>query len=177
MSPTPSDNWNTVTVRGSFYGVDGRPIAGKVSFTLTASRLFDMTTPRTIIGRPVVVTLVEGAFSVALPATDDPDILPEGAKSYTVQEHFDGGATYSILVPLADAADGIDLTTTAQVPTIPTNERDTFIQQVTDAAGGGGVGGGGIPGSGVTAIVALTRVEYGALTLPDPQTLYIVTES
>jgi hypothetical protein len=40
----------------------------------------------------------------------------------------------------------------------------------------GSGGGGGVPGEGVAAFVALTQAEYDALSPPDPETFYIITD-
>ena len=55
----------------------------------------------------VVVALSSGAFSVILPATNDPDIVPT-TFTYTVEESFPGGRTYTISVPY-DTVGSLDL--------------------------------------------------------------------
>jgi hypothetical protein len=50
---------------------------------------------------PIVATLdSNGAFSIALPATDDPDISPSGF-TYKVEERFGGKLmrSYDIMIP------------------------------------------------------------------------------
>lgn len=132
MPVTP--NWNTVEVRGKYVGTDLAPISGRVIFTPKASRLVDQAALTTVIGKAISVTLVNGAFTVELPATDDPDIVPSGF-TFAVKEDFTGGSTYDMSVPLAAAGAGIDIATVAPVG----------------------------PSSG-TGSLAVTRAEFDALT-------------
>ena len=71
---------------GRFEHPDGRPARGRVAFTLSAR------TPAgdvVVVEGPVVATLVDGAFSVELRATDDPAFQVEGTLTYRVLEMLD----------------------------------------------------------------------------------------
>jgi len=69
--------------------------------------------------------LVAGSFSVTLPATNDPDIIPN-PYTYTVVESFVGGRTYTISVPYNGGS--LDLADISPLPTIAT----TYVQLVDD---------------------------------------------
>jgi hypothetical protein len=108
----PSTSWNTVTVTGTYRHLDGSAKSGSVKFTVTSRIVAAGDKVIFPAGASVSVNLDNaGHFSVALPATDDPDISPV-AWTYRVEETFaDGGnATYALSVPLASAGAGIDLT-------------------------------------------------------------------
>lgn len=69
-------NWSTVTVTGRFVSVAGYPMAGRVTFSSTV-RVVDGGESVIVPASSKDVTLdSDGAFSVDLPATDDPDISP-----------------------------------------------------------------------------------------------------
>jgi len=72
----------------------------------------------------VVVALSAGAFSVTLPATNDPDVVPVNFV-YTVEESFPGGRTYTISVPY-DTVGSLDLADLSPTPTLS----DTFTQAI-----------------------------------------------
>jgi hypothetical protein len=110
----PSD-FDTVTVTGRYIDLAGNALVGTVTFT-SSTTVVDASVPVTIVPVPLVATLdPNGAFSIALPATDDPDISPNGY-TYKVEERFGGKLlrTYSIQVPY-DTVGSIDLATIAPV--------------------------------------------------------------
>lgn len=95
-------NFGLVYVRGQFIDLSGAPMKGAVTFAPNfGSVLLDMD-PRVIIGKRTFTANLDntGKFSLALPATDDPDILPVGW-TYTVTEPT--GRVYNIALPI-DAA-------------------------------------------------------------------------
>jgi hypothetical protein len=97
MPLTP--NLSTVTVSGTYVDVQGNAIAGQVKFT-PRSILTDASYDQIIIPITQTVTLnASGSFSITLPVTDDPDILPTGF-TYLVEESFSGGRTYDISIPV-----------------------------------------------------------------------------
>lgn len=139
--PLPS-NYDRVPVRGKYVYLDGTPASGQIKFTgkvPAVSDAFDTI----ILPNTIVATLdSSGAFTVSLPATNDPDVLPNGW-TYTVQETFAGGGgrTYEIDVPLSAQATGIDLSEVAPLPAssgAPTAfvTLTAFQNHVTSAEGG-----------------------------------------
>lgn len=115
--PLPPD-YNTVPVfcEGYVY-LDGTPAAGTVKFTGKNIAVSDVYN-KVILPNTLTATLdVNGAFTVNIPATDDPDILPNGW-TYKVEELFDagGGRTMEIEVPLASLPTGVDLSEVAPLP-------------------------------------------------------------
>lgn len=113
-----SANWNGVAVRWSGNLLDGKPATGTLTFTAVAERFRDAT--MLILRTPITVSIVAGAASVVLPATDDPDITPNGF-TYLVSERVTGASAtdYYIEVPLAKAGTGIDLGSVAAVSASP----------------------------------------------------------
>ena len=117
-------NLTTITITGSYVDYSGTAISGQITFTLgdvLRSGIDNvMVAPST-----VVVPLVAGSFSVTLPATNDPDIIPN-PYTYTVVESFVGGRTYTISVPYNGGS--LDLADISPLPVIST----TFVQLVDD---------------------------------------------
>ena len=117
-------NLTTITITGSYVDYSGTAISGQITFTLgdvLRSGIDNvMVAPST-----VVVPLVAGSFSVTLPATNDPDIIPN-PYTYTVVESFVGGRTYTISVPYNGGS--LDLADISPLPTIST----TYVQLVDD---------------------------------------------
>lgn len=127
--PLPSD-YDTVPIRGKYVYLDGTPASGSVRFTgkvVAISDAFDTV----ILPTTIVATLDStGAFTVNIPATNDPNILP-GGWTYTVQESLTGGGgrTYEIDVPLSAQALGIDLSEVA--PATPASGNPTAFVTLT----------------------------------------------
>lgn len=106
--------YDQVTVHGRYTYLNGSPVAGEIVFAgkivATASE-----SRTTIVPAPIGVRLdPDGQFSISLPATDDPDVTPNGW-TYTVTERFPGGRQYEIEVPIAAKNTGIDLSILAPV--------------------------------------------------------------
>ncbi|PWU50660.1 hypothetical protein DLJ47_23525 [Micromonospora sp. S4605] len=103
-----STEHGTVQIRGRYVNLDGTPAQGSVTFTgnvaavATASQ--SMVVPSTITAN----LDADGAFTVSLLATDDPDLRPNGW-TYTVKENFTGGRTYDISVPISAKSTGVNL--------------------------------------------------------------------
>lgn len=95
----------TVEIRGRYVDSADRPRVGRLVFTPTIKRR--ASDGYVVVGDPIEVPLVDGAFSVALPATDAPGVQ-EGL-FYRVEECFPRGETFLIEVPLAFATDGLDV--------------------------------------------------------------------
>jgi hypothetical protein len=146
--PLPND-YNTVTVTGRYTYLNGEPAVGSVRFTGKGVAV-SAETETVILPGTVVATLVNGEFSIELPATNDPDIQPNGW-TYSVEERFSngGGRKYEIDVPY-DAL-RIDLSTVAPVPSSPGDPTayvtlsafealdSAFEQHLLDGGEGGGV--------------------------------------
>ncbi|MEQ7008477.1 glycosyl hydrolase family 28-related protein [Actinopolymorpha sp. B17G11] len=122
-------DYDTVTVRGKYVYLDGSPVQGTVRFTGKVVAVSAAT--NTIIipaSRTATLSPGTGEFTIDLPATDDPDVLP-GGWTYTVEERFSGGGgrTFQLEVPLSAQAGGIDLKDVA--PTDPSQPGDptTFV--------------------------------------------------
>jgi hypothetical protein len=124
MALTP--NWNLITVVGTYVDLSGNPLAGTVSFTPigTVIEVKDAVYKQIIIPATVTATLnASGTFSINLPASDDPDVTPNGW-TYLVVETF-GGFTnsYSITVPISTVGT-LDLSTIA--PATPANGLSSY---------------------------------------------------
>lgn len=125
MALAPSTN--TVTVTGTYIDFEGNPIAGQIRFTLTQV-LRNGTDDQMVAPSSVVVALSSGSFSATLPATNDPDIIPNPF-TYTVEESFPGGRTYSIELPY-DSPGSLDLADISPDPTLST-EYVQLVDQTT----------------------------------------------
>jgi hypothetical protein len=99
----PSE-FDLVTLTGKYVELDGDPVAGYLTFQPSPAILKAAASKAIIV--PVVLTANlddSGVFSIALPATDDPDINPS-AWTYQVTEGFGSRRVYSIAVSLAKGA-------------------------------------------------------------------------
>lgn len=106
---------STVTITGNYVDYEGTAIQGQIRFTL-GDVLRNGTDDQMVAPSSVVVPLSSGAFSVTLPATNDPDIVPNPF-TYTVEESFPGGRSYTISVPY-DTVGSLDLADLSPNPTI-----------------------------------------------------------
>jgi hypothetical protein len=115
----------TVTITGHYVDFEGTNIEGQVRFTL-GDVLRNPTDDQLVAPSSVVVPLSNGAFSVTIPATNDPDIIPNPFL-YTVEESFPGGRTYTISVPY-DTVGSLDLSDLSPTPTLT----EEFVQLVDE---------------------------------------------
>ena len=113
----------TVSVTGNYIDYEGNPIQGQVRFTLNEV-LRNGTDDQMVAPSSVVVPLSAGAFSVTLPATNDPDVVPNPF-TYSVEESFPGGRNYTITIPY-DTAGSLDLADLSPTPTLSEN----FVQAI-----------------------------------------------
>lgn len=123
-------DYDTVTVRGKYVYLDGSPARGLIRFTGKVIAT-SAATKTMIIPATVTATLDEnGQFTVPVPATNDPDIQPNGW-TYSVSEDLSngGGRVYDIDIPLEAKPDGIDLSAVA--PVIPANGNPTAFVTLT----------------------------------------------
>lgn len=121
-------NFDLVTVSGTYVNLDGTPASGTITFSANvAGNTFLKDAGADVLVLPMALSQnldAKGSFSIDLPATDDPDIVPSGF-SYTVTERFaNGSRTYSITVPVAGGP--VDLVTVA-----PTQPATASVQLVT----------------------------------------------
>jgi len=117
----------TVTLTGNYVNYEGSPIQGQVRFTL-GEVLRNGTDDQMIAPSNIVVPLSAGAFSVSLPATNDPDVVPNPFV-YTVEESFAGGRTYTITVPYTTVG-SLDLADLSPTPTLSEN----FVQAIDETS-------------------------------------------
>ena len=70
------NNITTITVTGQYIDFTGSPIAGQVKFS-NPQFLVNSGADRLIVPTTIAATLDNtGAFSVTIPITDDPDLVP-----------------------------------------------------------------------------------------------------
>lgn len=124
-------NWSTVTVNGKFVTLAGEPLKGTVQFSSTV-RLINQGGTVIVPASVVTATLDQaGAFSVVLPATDDPDVAP--AFFYEVDENLrspDGKAhNERYLVQLPAATPTVDLS--SLTPVADVTEVSAFARLAT----------------------------------------------
>jgi len=118
-------NINTVSITGNYVDYEGNAIQGQIRFTL-GDVLRSGIDDQMIAPSSVVVALSNGAFTVTLPATNDPDVVPNPF-TYTVEESFSGGRSYTISIPY-DSAGSLDLADISPTPTLSTN----FVQLIDE---------------------------------------------
>jgi hypothetical protein len=112
---------STVTVAGSYVNFEGNNIEGQIRFTL-GDVLRNGTDDQMVAPSSIVIPLSNGAFTVSLPATNDPDVVPNPF-TYTVEESFPGGRVYTISVPY-DTVGELNLADLSPTPTVST----TYVQ-------------------------------------------------
>ena len=123
-----------VNIAGNYVDFAGNAIQGQIRFTLVEV-LRNGTDDQMVAPSSIVVPLSSGAFVVTLPATNDPDLVPNPFL-YTVEESFPSGRTYTISVPY-DSVGTLDLADLSPTPTITTNyvqmtDQTTFNQLVAN---------------------------------------------
>lgn len=118
---------NTVEITGNYIDYEGNSIEGQIRFT-TSEVLRAGTDDQMIAPTTIVVPLSAGAFSVTLPATNDPDVVPNPF-TYSVEESFPGGRSYTISIPY-DTVGSLDLADLSPTPTLST----TYYQLVDETS-------------------------------------------
>lgn len=114
-----------VTVTGNYVDFLGQPIAGQIQFTLS-EMLRNSLANQMVVPSTIFVTLdANGSFSTSLPATNDADLIP--VFSYTVEEAFPDGRTYTITLPAATAG-SLNLADISPVPVLS----ETFVGLTTE---------------------------------------------
>jgi hypothetical protein len=100
-------NITLITVTGQYLDFQGQAIDGQVKF-YPSQVLIDSAADRIIIPTVITEDLVNGAFSVSIPITNDPDVSPLNY-TYLYEESFEGGSTYRISLPSSLGA-SVDIT-------------------------------------------------------------------
>jgi hypothetical protein len=116
-------NLTTVTITGSYVDFEGTPIEGQMRFSIGAV-LRNGTDDQMVAPSSVVVPLSSGSFSVSLPATNDPDVVPNPFV-YSVEESFANGRSYEITIPY-NTVGSLDLADISPSPTLNEN----FVQLI-----------------------------------------------
>jgi len=116
-------NLTTVQITGTYVDYEGTAIAGQIRFS-TSEVLRNGTDDQMVAPSVVVVPLVSGSFSVTLPATNDPDVVPNPF-TYSVEESFAGGRSYEISIPYTSAG-SLDLADISPAPSLDT----TYVQLI-----------------------------------------------
>ncbi len=129
-------NYSVVPVFGRYIDFTGAPMQGTVTFTPSQRYVTNPGADVLIFSAPLVATLDEtGAFSIDIPATDDPDVTPQGF-TWTVTEAFNrkgGRVPFAIAVPEGTPEPGIDLVTVA--PVLPADQVSYIVTSVDGLTG------------------------------------------
>lgn len=161
-----------IEITGSWTLMDGSPLCwGSVTLRPSAERLTALQEDTVILAAPIVLRIdADGHAFGMVPATDDPDILPQGWH-YRVEVALNNGFrtwTYAFDLEVPHNAETVDLTdhTPPQQPP-PTGE--TYVYSVNGMTGhvtidtGGGGGGAVDSVNGQTGTVELDAEDVGAL--------------
>jgi len=110
----------TITVTGNFISFAGNAASGSVQFTPTAA-VSDPGGDLILAQTPITVPLVNGAFSIVLPCTDTPNLLPQNW-GYQVSVAV-AGASRVFYTPLPSGlGDTVDLSQLTPVPAPVANQ-------------------------------------------------------
>lgn len=108
-------NLTTVEVTGRYIDASGAAVRGSVTFTLDTP-LLDAGASTIIIETDYTVALdATGSFAVDLPATNDPDVDPNGW-TWTLTPNFDGADPLTFALP-TNLGPSVDVTVLA--PALP----------------------------------------------------------
>jgi hypothetical protein len=116
---------STVTITGTYINYSGDAIEGQIRFQ-TSEVLRNGTDDQMVAPSVVVVPLIAGAFSVTLPATNDPDVVPN-PYTYAVEESFAGGRSYTISIPF-NTVGSLDLADISPAPSLS----ETYVQLIDE---------------------------------------------
>lgn len=172
----PTSGWDPVPITGKWMEIDRvTPRTGSIVFTLSQRVIATDGTAIYAEGGVLSVVLgtgpVNGSIATAFPASDDPDITPNGWL-IKVEERLDGGGgkVYYIEPKLSDLPDGINLNLIVVPDNAPSAPPPAYMRgvagglaalnpagQVVDADGVPVGGGGG--GSGSATLAGLTDVD------------------
>lgn len=109
--------YDLVTLTGRYVDILGNPLAGKtIRLSLAPDALVVVSADTIITPEVRVITLdVNGFFTVDVPASDDPDVNPNGW-TYRVEEEFGARRSYNIEVTRPGPHDMSDLAPVAVSP-------------------------------------------------------------
>lgn len=123
-------NLTTVEVTGRYIDATGSAVRGSVTFTLDTP-LLDAGASTIIIETDYTVALdATGSFAVDLPATNDPDVDPNGW-TWTLTPNFDGADPLTFSLP-TNLGPSVDVTVLA--PALP-NPDPVYSYVLTSAIG------------------------------------------
>lgn len=115
---------STATVIGTYVDLSGNPVRGSISFT-PQTILKDTTLNVIIIPTIISKTFdANGSFTITLPCTNDPDVVPEPFV-YTLEENFAGGRSFSIALPISIAGTTVNLADL--LPALSTSEAASYV--------------------------------------------------
>jgi len=98
-----------VTVTGRFENPDTTDGTGFLEWVLVPNNIPDPATPANVVRGPVRAPLVDGAFTVELRATDDPDLVEHVDGSIVYKVRHSSGCEWTVLVPSPGPWDWTDL--------------------------------------------------------------------
>ncbi|MFE7899189.1 hypothetical protein ACFU3E_17000 [Streptomyces sp. NPDC057424] len=151
---------STVTVTGTYKHPDGTPYSGRIIFRPEPDTLTSAVHDTLIVGGAEVVLDNNGAFSISLLATDDPDVTPSGWTYRVTERWYDApGRSYPLSLPAATPA--VDLADVA--PTAPAEGE--YVVVTGPAGPAGPQGPKGDPGDPATNLVQSVNGEQGAVSL------------
>jgi len=137
----------TVTLTGQFLTPSGQGIGGTIRIEPSVPWVIDATGNKILVGTVSAKLGDSGAFSIALPATDDVTLSPSGFQ-YTL--HGPTGSITFSLPTTPSTVDVADITPVAPAPVAAANLTDATVKALVDNAG-----------SGVRASLSATYVARG----------------
>jgi peptidoglycan/xylan/chitin deacetylase (PgdA/CDA1 family) len=151
---------STVTVTGTYKHPDGTPYSGRIVFKPEPGTLTSAAHDTLIVGDAEVALDNNGSFSIALLATDDPDVTPVGWTYRVTERWYDApGRSYPLSLPAA--APTVDLADVA--PTAPAAGEYVVVTGPSGAQGPAGPK--GDPGDPASNLVSSVNGEQGAVSL------------
>jgi hypothetical protein len=157
-------SFGTITVTGTYIDFLGNPATGTVTFSPPANTFLKVTDVDVmVVPKSIEVTLdVSGAFSVTLPLTDDPQVVP--AFTYSVAESVTGlRRSYSVEIPTALLPGPVDLSDLAPTGSV-TVGTTALTKTVADALYAPIDAAGAVASvNGETGAVTLAAADVGAV--------------
>lgn len=125
----------TVTLRGRYVDlVTGAPAKGAVAITPTVQVVRDPSDAVVLTGETQLVALdVDGRFSVTLPATDDPNLVPNGF-GYTLQPRLSGQTLRDVTFDLPAAVPVVEADTLLDIDPATLDPAVQYVPEAVYAA-------------------------------------------